>query len=77
MHPPAGRTVDGRPQASTAWEDRLSSGLILLAVIGLFGTWLFTKVRRRMGLGMTSKHYLIAFSAIVLVILAIWANGHT
>jgi hypothetical protein len=55
----------------------VDSGLILLAVIGVFGVWLFTKVRRRMGLGMTSKHYVIAFAAIVLVLLTIWANAHT
>jgi hypothetical protein len=55
----------------------VETGLILLAVLGVGGTWLFTKVRRRMGLGMTTKHYLIAFAAIVLVILTIWANGHT
>ena len=55
----------------------METGLILLAVLGVGGTWLFTKVRRRMGLGMTTKHYLIAFAAIVLVILTIWANGHT
>jgi hypothetical protein len=54
----------------------VETGLILLAVIGVFGTWLFTKVRRRMGLGMTTKHYVIAFAAIVLVILTVWANAH-
>jgi hypothetical protein len=55
----------------------VSSGLILLAVIGVFGTWLFTKIRRRMGVGMTTKHYVIAFAAIVLIILTVWANAHT
>jgi hypothetical protein len=55
----------------------VDSGLILLAVIGVFGTWLFTRIRRRMGLGMNSKLYVIAFAAIVLIILTVWANAHT
>ena len=55
----------------------MDSGLILLAVIGVFGVWVFTKIRRRMGLGMTSKHYVIAFAAIVLILLTVWANAHT
>jgi hypothetical protein len=55
----------------------VNSGLILLACIAVFVTWLFTKVRRRMGLGVNSKHYVITFIAVVLIILAVWANGHT
>jgi hypothetical protein len=55
----------------------VETGLILLAVIGVFCTWLFTKVRRRMGLGVQGKHYVIAFAVVVLLILTIWANGHT
>lgn len=55
----------------------MSSGLILLAVIAVLATLLFTRVRRRMGLGVQGKHYVITFAAVVLIILAIWANGHT
>jgi hydrogenase-4 membrane subunit HyfE len=55
----------------------MDTGLILLAFIAALFTFGFTKVRRRMGLGVTSKHWVIAFVAAFLVILVIWANGHT
>ena len=54
----------------------MSSGLILLAVIAGLFTLAFTKVRKRMGLGVTSKHWTIAFVGTFLVILVIWANAH-
>jgi hypothetical protein len=34
------------------------SGLILLVFIGLGVAWLFTRIRRRMGLPVTGKHWL-------------------
>jgi hypothetical protein len=55
----------------------METGLILLAVIAVIVTVGFTKVRRRMGLGVTSKHWVYAFVATFLIILVIWANGHT
>jgi hypothetical protein len=54
----------------------MTSGLILLALIAGFFTLAFTKVRKRMGLGMTSKHWTIAFVGSFLVILVVWANAH-
>jgi uncharacterized membrane protein len=54
----------------------MTSGLILLAVIAGFFTLAFSKVRKRMGMGMTSKHWTIAFVGSFLVILVIWANAH-
>jgi hypothetical protein len=55
----------------------VATGLILLAFLGALVTWLFTKARRRMGLGVTSRHWVISFAAVTLIILVIWANGHT
>jgi hypothetical protein len=54
----------------------MATGLILLAVIAGLVTLAFTKVRRRMGMGVTSKHWTIAFAGTFLVILVIWANAH-
>jgi uncharacterized membrane protein len=54
----------------------METGLILLAVIAAIVTLGFTKVRRRMGLGVNSKHWLYAFVATFLIILVIWANQH-
>jgi hypothetical protein len=55
----------------------METGLILLACIALLCTVLFTKGRRKLGLGVTSRHWVIAFVVVFLVILVIWANGHT
>lgn len=55
----------------------METGLILLAGIALLCTVLFVKGRRKLGLGVTSKHWVIAFATVFLLILVIWANGHT
>jgi hypothetical protein len=55
----------------------VESGLILLAFIAILCTLLFTRVRRKMGLGVATKHWVIGFITVFLVILVIWANGHT
>ena len=54
----------------------MTTGLILLAVIAGLFTLTFTKVRKRMGMGVTSKHWVIAFIGAFLVILVVWANAH-
>jgi hydrogenase-4 membrane subunit HyfE len=55
----------------------MESGLILLAFIAVLCTLGFSKVRRKMGLGMTSKHWVVGFAVVFLLILVVWANGHT
>jgi hypothetical protein len=54
----------------------MTSGLILLAVIAGLITLAFTKLRKRMGMGVTSKHWIIAFVGSFLVILVMWASSH-
>jgi hypothetical protein len=54
----------------------MDEGLILLAFIAALFTFGFTKIRRKMGLGVTSKHWVIGFVGAFLVILVVWANGH-
>jgi hypothetical protein len=55
----------------------METGLILLAAISVLCTVLFVKGRRKMGLGVTSKHWVVAFLVVFFLILVIWANGHT
>jgi hypothetical protein len=55
----------------------LETGLILLAFIALVFTLLFTRARRKLGLGVAGKHWIIAFVTVFLLILVVWANGHT
>lgn len=54
----------------------MASGLILLAFISALVTFVWTKLRRRMGMGVTHKTYGITFAVIFVLILVIWANGH-
>ena len=51
------------------------TGLILLAFIAALITFGWTKLRRRMGMGVTHKTYAVTFAVIVILILALWANS--
>jgi hypothetical protein len=51
----------------------VTSGLILLALIGLLVAYGITRIRRRMGLGVTSSTWLAVIAAVVLIGLALWA----
>jgi hypothetical protein len=64
-----------RPEAEG--RKTVETGLILLAFLAAIFTIGFSRVRRKMGLGMTSKHWLIGFVTVFLLILVVWANGHT
>jgi hypothetical protein len=54
----------------------MASGLILLAFLAALVTFGWTKLRRRMGLGVTNRTYGITFAVIFVLVLVIWANGH-
>ena len=53
------------------------TGLILLAFLSALVTLGWTKLRRRMGVGVSNRTYGITFTVVFLVILVLWANGHT
>ena len=50
------------------------TGLILLAFISALVTFGWTKLRRRVGMGVTSKTYGITFVVIFILILVLWAS---
>jgi len=53
------------------------SGLILAALIGLGVAFLFTRVRRRMGMPVNGKHWVAAVIVfVVLIVLAYGASRH-
>jgi len=54
----------------------MGTGLILLALIALLVTWLVTKGRRRIGLGVNSKFYVVTFLLVVFIALAAWSSAH-
>jgi hypothetical protein len=52
------------------------TGFILVAFLAALVTLLITKGRRKLGMGVTNKTWIVSFVITVLVILAIWSTGH-
>jgi hypothetical protein len=50
----------------------VAGGVILLVLIAGFVAFLATKARRRMGMGVTGKHWIIAMTGAIVVLLALW-----
>ena len=53
------------------------SGLILAAFIGLGVAWLFTRIRRRMGMPVNGKHWAVAVIVFVVVVVLAYGASHT
>jgi hypothetical protein len=53
------------------------TGYILVAFIAGLFTFGFTKLRRRMGMGTTGRTWGITFLVTVVIILGLWAAGHS
>lgn len=51
-------------------------GLIVLVLLGVLVAFGFTRVRRRMNLRVTSKHWIGAILVVVFAALILWANSH-
>ena len=49
--------------------------LILLVLLGVLVAFGFTRVRRRMNMNVTSKHWIGAVLVVVVVALSLWANS--
>lgn len=55
----------------------MTPGLILLVFLGLMCAFFFTRARRRMGIGVTGKHWTTVIVGVVLVLLVAWvASQH-
>jgi hypothetical protein len=52
------------------------TGFILVAFLAVLVTFVFTKLRRKMGMGVTNRTWGITFVVTALIILALWATGH-
>ena len=52
------------------------SGLILLVLIAALAAWGYTRVRGKMKLGVSGKHWLGPIVVIVVVVLLLW-SAHT
>jgi hypothetical protein len=52
----------------------MSQGFILLVVIALIITYVVVRTRRRMGLLVTGKTWLVVMLGVIIVALALWAS---
>ncbi len=54
------------------------SGLVLVVLIGVVVAYGYTRLRGRMKLGVSGKHWVAPVVAVVLFLLILWAahNGH-
>jgi hypothetical protein len=52
----------------------MGQGITLLVIIALIITYIVTRTRRRMGLLVTGKTWLVVMLAIVIGVLALWAS---
>jgi hypothetical protein len=52
----------------------MSQGVILLVMIALIITYIVTRTRRRMGMVVTPRTWLIVMVAVVIGVLALWAS---
>ena len=57
------------------WEARVTSGLILLLLIGVLIGFGITRVRRRMGLGVTGTTWLSIIAGVVIIGLLLWVTS--
>lgn len=52
----------------------MSQGFILLVIIALIITYVVMRTRRRMGLLVTGKTWLVVMLGVIIVALALWAS---
>lgn len=52
----------------------MSQGIILLIVIAVIVAYVAARTRRRMGLLVTGKTWLVVMAAVVIGLLALWAS---
>jgi hypothetical protein len=57
-------------------EVAVTSGLIVLALLAVLAGFLWTRLRKRIGLSVTGKQWTAAVVIFALVVLALWANAH-
>jgi hypothetical protein len=55
----------------------MRQGLILLAFLGVLAALFTVRVRRRMGMGSTSRTWLTVITGVIIVGLLLWASATT
>jgi hypothetical protein len=52
----------------------VGQGIVLLVIIALIITYVVTRTRRRMGMLVTGKTWLVVMAAVIIGVLALWAS---
>jgi len=52
----------------------VGQGIVLLVIIALIITYVVTRTRRRMGMLVTGKTWLVVRAAVIIGVLALWAT---
>jgi hypothetical protein len=53
----------------------MTSGLILLAFLGILVAFFVTRMRRRMGLGVTGSTWAVIIALFAIVVLGMWVSS--
>ena len=53
----------------------MTSGLILLALLGIIVAFFVTRMRRRMGLGVTGSTWVTIIAVFAIVVLGMWVSS--
>jgi Na+-driven multidrug efflux pump len=61
--------------AEPVQEAPMTSGLILLAFLGILVAFFVTRMRRRMGLGVTGSTWAVIIALFAIVVLGMWVSS--
>jgi hypothetical protein len=53
----------------------MTTGLILLAFLAVLVAFFLTRMRRRLGLGVTGRTWAVVIAVFAIVVLALWASS--
>ncbi len=56
-------------------EAVVTTGLILLAFLGVLVTFFITRMRRRLGLAVTGKTWAVSIAVFAIIVLGLWASS--
>jgi hypothetical protein len=54
----------------------MTTGLILLGFLAVLVAFFLTRMRRRLGLGVTGRTWAVIIAAFAIVVLGLWASAH-
>jgi hypothetical protein len=55
----------------------MTTGLILLAFLGILVAFFLTRMRRRLGLGVTGRTWIVIIAVFAAAVLGLWANSQS